>query len=270
MYICNIAFNHSHDADFFINRPEGTDDNLFVLLKSPGIFNFGDGDIVSKGNAFVLYTKGYPQNYRVLESRFTNDWFHFKFEPGDKEWFDNLNIPTNQLVPLDFSMSLSVLINNLSYEFYSNTPFKIEYEDTFLRLFFLTIAKRQQASQPSINHEHKNNLSILRSKIYSTPYEDWSVEKLAHQLTMSKSNFQHLYKKYFGVTPIEDVINSRIQLAKVMLQGSNTPVHQISILCGYTSESHFMRQFKRVTGMTPSDFRYQNQRALSRHKIEHL
>lgn len=266
MYICNIAFNHSHDSDFFINRPEGSGDNLFVLLKSPGIFNFGNGDIVSQGNAFVLYTEGYPQTYRVLGSRFTNDWFHFKFEDGDMEWFDNLNIPTNQLVYLDMCMSLSVLINNLSYEFYSNTPYKEEYENTFLRLFFLTIAKRQQTTKLSINHEHKNNLSTIRSKIYSAPYVDWSIENFAHQLTMSRSNFQHLYKKYFGVTPIEDVINSRIQLAKVMLQCSNTPVHQISIICGYTCESHFMRQFKRVTGMTPSDFRYQNQPAVTRYK----
>lgn len=255
MFLRNIAFNHSHDSDFFINRPEGSGDNLFLLLKSPGIFNFGNDDIISQGNAFVIYTEGFPQNYRVLGSRFTNDWFHFKFEHDDKVWFDKLNIPTNQLIPINFGMSLSVLINNLSYEYYSESPLKTEYEDTFLRLFFLTISKRQQAPQIHVNNKQLNNLSIIRAKIYSTPYEDWSIENFAHQLTMSRSNFQHLYKKHFGVTPIEDVINSRIQLAKVLLDGSNTPVHQISTLCGYTCESHFMRQFKKITGMTPSSYR---------------
>lgn len=257
MYIRNIAFNHSHDSDFFIDRPNGSGDNLFLLLKSPGIFNFGNGDVISQGNSFVLYTEGFPQTYRVLGSHFTNDWLHFKFEDEDKVWFDKLNIPTNCLTTLDFGTSLSLLINNISYEFYTESSFKMEYEDAFLRMFFLTIARRLQANP--INNKQLNNLAIIRNKIYSTPYEDWCIENFAHQLTMSRSNFQHLYKKHFGVTPIEDVINSRIQLAKVLLQGTSTSVYQISHLCGYKCETHFMRQFKKLTGITPSSYRKRNQ-----------
>lgn len=98
-------------------------------------------------------------------------------------------------------------------------------------------------------------LSILRSKIYNKPYHDWNVEGLAHQLTMSKSYFQHLYKEVFGISVMNGVIHSRIEHSKYLLSTTDMPIAQIAEMCGYKCELHFMHQFKTRMNMTPTEYR---------------
>lgn len=54
---------------------------------------------------------------------------------------------------------------------------------------------------------------------------------------------------------MDDVINSRIRLAKEYLMHCTHTVTEIATLCGYNNVEHFCRQFKQVTGYTPSKFR---------------
>ena len=87
------------------------------------------------------------------------------------------------------------------------------------------------------------------------PQNDWSIEGLAQQLIMSKSHFEHTYKKIFGISPMNEVINSRIENAKFILTSTDISVKQIAEMCGYKSDIHFMRQFKSRLGVTPSVYR---------------
>ena len=87
------------------------------------------------------------------------------------------------------------------------------------------------------------------------PYKKWSIADIAAQCFMSKTYFQHIYKKTFGVTCISDVINSRIEHAIYYLTNTEMTVKSISDSCGYENEVHFLRQFKAVTGKTPTEYR---------------
>lgn len=77
---------------------------------------------------------------------------------------------------------------------------------------------------------------------------------------MSKSNFQHLYKKYFGVAFMQDLINSRIEHAKMLLLNTNLTSTAIAEQCKYKNYAHFARQFKEIVLMTPIPFRKQYQK----------
>ncbi|MFR2168713.1 MAG: helix-turn-helix transcriptional regulator [Coprococcus sp.] len=88
-------------------------------------------------------------------------------------------------------------------------------------------------------------MSIIRTNIYNKPYDNWTIQGMSHQLTMSESYFQHLYKKIFGTGVMNDVIQSRIEHAKYLLSTTDISIEHISQMCGYNSSSHFMRQFKK-------------------------
>ena len=66
---------------------------------------------------------------------------------------------------------------------------------------------------------------------------------------------QLLYRQTFGITCINDVIESKIKLACDLLSSTNDTVSSIAAKCGYESDVHFMRQFKKMTGCTPSEYR---------------
>ena len=93
--------------------------------------------------------------------------------------------------------------------------------------------------------------------IYRHPEDKWSVEKLSHLINLSPSHFQRLYRQTFGVTCIAAVIACKIEYAKVSLSATGGTIREISSLCGYENEEHFMRQFKKIVGVTPTEFRKQ-------------
>jgi AraC family transcriptional regulator of arabinose operon len=54
---------------------------------------------------------------------------------------------------------------------------------------------------------------------------------------------------------MSDVISSKIEKAKEVLTGTTCTVNQVAAMCGYDNEEHFMRQFKKIVGMTPTAYR---------------
>jgi len=72
---------------------------------------------------------------------------------------------------------------------------------------------------------------------------------------LSLSRFHHLYKDMHSTTFKQDIIQSRIKRAKYLLRNENNTIKEISDICGYNNEEHFLRQFKKTTGVTPSDYR---------------
>lgn len=255
MYISNIGYNHSHDADFMINRPNGSGDYLLLLLKTPAVFTINGSDIETEPDCFILYREGTPQFYRSNGAVFTNDWFHFQLQEEDSNLFDKLKIPFDQVIPIGDLNELSMLINSLSYEAYASNPFKSDIIALYLKLFFIKLNNRIHAGTTAASNTHYNKMSIIRSKIYNQPYQSWNIDTLSRELSMSRSCFQHLYKSFFSVSPITDVIQSRIEHAKYLLSTTDISVKKISELCGYNNEIHFMRQFKMGTRLTPRTYR---------------
>lgn len=258
MKINNIGYNHIHDADFFVSRPNGSGDNLLLLLKTPAVFRLGGKDIETAENSFILYKEGTPQFYRSKGSEFANDWFHFSCSEEENALFESLAIPFDKVVQIGDMSVLSMLIKSMSYENYSSNLYRADSARLYLNLFFIKLSEKLQNSSGSLISTHYDKMSVVRSKIYSMPGHDWNVEGLAHELTMSKSHFEHMYKRIFGTSVMNEVINSRTEYAKFLLVTTDIPVRQIAEMCGYKSDIHFMRQFKSRTGVTPSGFRAEN------------
>ena len=64
-----------------------------------------------------------------------------------------------------------------------------------------------------------------------------------------------IYKDYFGVSAISDVVKSRIEHSKYLLFSTGYSLNIISAMCGYKNDVHFMRQFKKLEGISPTQYR---------------
>lgn len=243
MELVLIGYNHIHDADLNINRPLGSGDYLALLVKSPAVFTINGTDLHTPANIFFLYPKGSPQYYRADGKTFANDWMHLDFSSADEEYIRDLKIPLETPVPLNDIEYFSLLINSLSVEYYSSSAQKKSTIDCFLRIFFNKISEQATEREIDIGKNY-DKFSLLRSKIYTRPYLKWDISNLAHQICLSPSYFQHLYKKYFGITCKADIIHARIEYAKHLLRNTSLSIGYISEQCGYENDVHFMRQFK--------------------------
>ncbi|MDO5561146.1 MAG: helix-turn-helix transcriptional regulator [Oscillospiraceae bacterium] len=256
MIINNCGFNHCHDTDFNIERPSGSGDYLLLLLKSDCVFCINGKDINVASGSFFLYEKSYPQYYHSSDGKlFSNDWIHFDFEPGELECFKKLRIPFNRPVKLDNIHSLSYCIKCIASENCTSHIHKNSLINCYMNIIFLTVSEYINSTNCNSSSISKEILSTIRNKIYAKPYEKRTVASTAHEVRMSPSHFEHMYKQCFGITFINDLINSKIEYAKLHLTQSNISVKQIAEACGYNNPTHFFRQFKKIVNMTPNEYR---------------
>ncbi|NLP26948.1 MAG: helix-turn-helix transcriptional regulator [Clostridiales bacterium] len=256
MIINNVGYNHNHDADFFINRPKGSGDFLLLLLKTDALFTLNGKNIKVDKNSLFIYKKGTPQYYRCIPQEiFSNDWIHFLFENDEEQEFLSRGIPYDTPIKIDNLYFLSFCIKSLAYETYSTNLYKNDNIYKYMFLMFNKISEELNNNSTIIPGTYYEMLSTIRNKIYSRPYELRTIESTAHEVRMSKSNFQLQYKKHFGVSFIQDLINSKMEYAKKLLLCTNLSISSISKQCGYKHYAHFTRQFKKNNGVTPMEYR---------------
>lgn len=105
---------------------------------------------------------------------------------------------------------------------------------------------------------YRDSFNALRDDIFRHPEKEWNIETITRSIGLSKSHFHRIYKEFFGTSCKEDIITSRIDKVRWLLENTSLSVAQISEKCGYSNNSHFIRQFSSRMGMTPSAYRKRN------------
>lgn len=85
--------------------------------------------------------------------------------------------------------------------------------------------------------------------------QDLNLDTLAEATYMNKYYLSHVFKRSFGTSPIDYLIQKRITTAKFLLETTKYSIGEISELVGYNSTSYFSQIFKKRTGSTPRDYR---------------
>ena len=80
---------------------------------------------------------------------------------------------------------------------------------------------------------------------------------LSKRLNISKYHLCHLFKKETGISIIEYKINKQIEEAKNLLLNTDMRVNDISLLVGFTNSAYFSKYFKKLTNLTPLEFKKQ-------------
>nr|WP_281383102.1 AraC family transcriptional regulator [Microbulbifer rhizosphaerae] len=85
--------------------------------------------------------------------------------------------------------------------------------------------------------------------------EDISIEQVASHVNMSKRNFIRRFKQAVQVTPIEYIQRVKIEAAKKALESGKKNIQALTYEVGYNDSKTFRSTFKRLTGVTPQDYR---------------
>lgn len=208
-----------------------------------------------EGNGYILFSPGTPHYYRHLETPFVNDWFHCEGD-GMAKLLRGLNFPSDKLIqPADPSM-ISRHIMGMQQVIREGGSLMEQILDLELRSIFMKLSNsRIDVPDTDKAGRYFHLFSRLRNELYGSPYSRVSVAELAARVNLSKSYFQHMYKELFGCSVMFDMINGRLEYAKYLLAHTQLPVAEIAKLCGYENETHFMRQFKKFVGVTPTRYK---------------
>jgi transcriptional regulator GlxA family with amidase domain len=81
------------------------------------------------------------------------------------------------------------------------------------------------------------------------------LHEVASKLNLSDSRLRHLFKKELGIPPSHYLALSRLARAKTLLENSLLRVKEVATLVGAGDISHFVRSYKILYGVTPSQTR---------------
>ena len=89
-------------------------------------------------------------------------------------------------------------------------------------------------------------------------YGQISLDGLSDELHMSKSNIIRVFKKEYGITPYNYLINLKIEASKSLLESTQMTVKEISERVGICDSHYFSNLFLNRIGKRPRDYRKQD------------
>lgn len=255
MYVTSVRHDWPEKAGFIISRPKGLKVYTFLHFLNPMYITVNGKEIYAKSGACIFFSPNTAQLFHS-EVNVVHNWAHFspEFEAKLAEY----NIPTDTILfPQDTSF-ISTLFRILEQEYFSDYSHREKICDSVTEEFLIRFSRSLSGELPQslINRFDRLRFSELRHQILSFPERKLSIPQIAEMLNLSPSRFHALYKAMFGTSPMQDIIEARINRAKTLLiSDGESSISQLAELLGYNDQYHFIRQFKAVTGETPAAFR---------------
>ena len=98
---------------------------------------------------------------------------------------------------------------------------------------------------------------------------DLTLGQMAESVEMSLSYFAQMFRKSTGQSPHQFVLHNRVERAKAMLRSPKLRVLDVAIACGFKTQQHFARVFRRICGVSPMEYRNDVRESSDCNSIEH-
>lgn len=244
---------HKHPFEMF--RQKGVEDYTLLLVKSSAYFYLNGKRMETGPQMAILYPPHTMVRYGSDGMTYKDDWIHFELTE-EETILEKLGLPFETPMYLSDMSSISGCLRLLVRKKRKGGLYETETEDALLRGLLYMLAALVNGKQDEKKHRrYYREMQELRVEIYNTPESRWDVPRMAEQLHLSESYFQHLYREFFGISCFRDVIEARMERARFLLGTTDMAVGMLAEVCGYESELHFMRQFRQKVGMTPTEYR---------------
>ena len=223
---------------------------LLIVFVREGLFHVeyrGESFDAEKGDVVLLdcMEPHYYQAYDGLE------FVYMHFDGSNSH--DICRHILEQSGPL-IQQDSNVLIGRQLYnmvDFYNHDGIETMFQ-TSMRIYHI-FEYLMTPDEPQFKAENPidNTIRYIRSNVG----KDISLDELADIANLSSYYYAHCFKDQTGFSPMEYVINTRIERAKILLVRSTMSVAEIAYEVGYSSSSSLINMFVKRVGLSPKQFR---------------
>jgi len=246
------------EIDDTYTNSNGLGDWVFMHFTTPFCVKTPEGLIECSSGEILINSPDYPQWHRGVGTCFKNDWLIFNGE-GISSLFKELHIPINFPFKNIKMEKVISLFNDIQREKIMTDKFWKEKVDLLIKGLFLEIARGFENENDLYYTEREKDLlpkfQDIRVLVKQSPDKKWKVEEMAELVPLSPNRFAVLYNKFFQKTPLSDLLDTRLTLAKALLLNHTAKIEVIAEQCGFSSIHYFWRMFKKRYGISPSEYR---------------
>ncbi|RLU01727.1 MAG: AraC family transcriptional regulator [Ketobacter sp.] len=239
-----------------MSRQEHEDNLLMYCSEGRGQVNAnGTVSEVNPGD-LILLPKGTSHDYQAAADHpWTLRWVHFA---GAKalDYIANLGVADSVSVVSvgqhpkiisDFDALFSVRETGYNMKALIHASQTLKQSLTYLAI--LISSQSQQARQPI-------NLETIQTLMMANLSGELDLDALANAAHLSKYHFSKRYKALTGYSPIQHFIHLKMERACYLLDIGNQPISHVAAELGYEDPQYFSRLFKKVTGLSPRQYRH--------------
>lgn len=259
MSIINCKFcgtNTPHtDKHYFTRIPHdeySVSDYLLMFFKTPFLYKNPHELMTSEAYHYIIYPPYTSAEHGSYKVGFVNDWIFFN---GDiaKSIIDNFKLPLCTPFRIGNHSIIEPYINKVEEELKFKYTCSEEKISAVITDMLINVGRQYEFAG---KNTHPAFEAINNARIYMLNHleEKISIKELAERSNYSVSRFCVLYNSFFSNTPVEDLLNARIEKAISLLTYNHTSITETAELCGFSSIHYFSRKFKEKTGVPPSNY----------------
>ena len=251
-----IGINYKNDKKYSFHMPEGDSAYWFQFFLSDVYIETDGEEKLYRGGTAILYTPSHPQLYHHPFAGFSNDWMKFSGEEVET-FLHIIDFPANIPFQVEKAEDIHDRVRRMEREYFMKDKNSVYMLDVLMKELLLYLSRQYNQELAGTPEYQGMELRFrqARSIIMSHLEEPWTIDDMANLLGLSPSHFSHIYTSIFHISPKQNLLSERMNQAKLLLKSQNYSIGEVASKVGYDNIYHFSKQFKKVTGMSPSDYR---------------
>ena len=287
-----LTKNNVYDLDFeliYISKSKFENDwhstlhmhpftEIFFITNGQGTFQIGDEIVSVKESDLILINPNCSHTERSVSSSNPLEYIVFAINnlaigtlPSNLT-NDDTKDTLNTYKILNFNKKKSEILYNLNTLIRELEEKNLNYElacKSILTLFLIQVMRNTSSDIFITENFEKINIECMKIKNYIDSHysENITLDFLSNLTYVNKFHLVHLFTKEMGISPINYLINKRIDESKNLLSTTNYSIRDISSIVGFSNSSYFSQMFKKITGISPKDFRSNNSKNKTENKL---
>lgn len=258
-------------------RSYGTrnEDLHFHNLMEVGLCHWGEGDLLLDGqrvgyqDGVVTFIPANCLHTTISRDGGLNSWSYLFFHPEPilREAFPENPLfveaavrrlaGASRCLAGSAASAFAALIELVLAEYRSKSDYHAEAVQSLMVSLLLLAARLSDSDENPMAAVTPGLRQIMpaleyMSRCYMNPV---SVRELAAQCSLSEAHLRRKFREYLHMSPIEHLTIVRVRRAAELLKTTSYPVSEVALRVGYQSASSFERNFQRVTGFSPYQYK---------------
>jgi AraC family transcriptional regulator len=183
-----------------------------------------------------------------------NNWAKDRFLIKDEIEFNEEQI----VFPADLKRQMKFWLTPFLFNNENSNSLTYEVENEIFHYFLGVLKGSHQINKfPSLGLHVASDIGMNKVLEYIHTHfsDELTIEKMAILAQQSKYHFMRSFKKLIKTTPYQYILTLRIEKGKELLCHSAKTITEISLELGFSSSTQFYRNFVRLVGCTPKQYR---------------
>ncbi|MDD6363978.1 MAG: AraC family transcriptional regulator [Bacteroidales bacterium] len=249
-----------HNPEYMFNPSVGrvlSEYQLLYITEGRGrlVTEHGGSFDIKAGNMFLIFPGEKHSYYPDPETGWSEYWIGFKGNNVDSRKEEGFFSPRKPVYDIGY--------NEKVIELYREAFLTAKRQESFfqqllagivnhlLGLMFMTDGNNR------LLPDEEGRMIVNRARAYmqESVETDLRMPEVAEYVGVNYTTFRTLFKQYTGLSPAQYFINLKIHRAKEMLRSTSASIKEISIILQFENPEYFATQFKKKTGVSPTEFR---------------